>query len=126
MKSLSSTLKPNYLGYFEVAALSLAMIAPTMAISFNTTYAAQADGAAVPLAFLAAFVGIALVAVSFFEFSKVRPHSGSLYAYNSLGLGLKAGFLSGWLLLGTYVTFTASTAAMFGYIAQVLLQNFGI
>ncbi|OLZ11346.1 APC family permease [Sulfobacillus thermosulfidooxidans] len=126
MKSLSSTLKSNYLGYFEVAALSLAMIAPTMAISFNTPYAAQADGAAVPLAFLAAFVGIALVAVSFFEFSKVRPHAGSLYAYNSLGLGLKAGFLSGWLLLGTYVTFTASTAAMFGYIAQVLLQNFGI
>lgn len=126
MKSLSKTLRPNYLGYFEVAALSLAMIAPTMAISFNTPYAAQADGAAVPLAFVAAFVGIGFVAVSFLEFAKVRPHAGSLYAYNSLGLGIKAGFLSGWLLLGTYITFTASTAAMFGYIAQVLLQNFGL
>lgn len=122
----SKALRSNYLGYFEVAALSLAMIAPTMAIAFNTPYAAQADGGAVPLAFFMAFVGIFLVAVSFFEFNKVRPHAGSLYAFNALGLGVKAGFLSGWLLLGTYVTFTASTAAMFGYIAQILFKNFGI
>ena len=119
-------LRKNYLSIFEVVALSVSIIAPTMAMAFNTSLTAQVAGGAVPLSFLVGTVAMLLVGVSFFEFSKRIPHSGSVYAYNARGLGPKAGFVSGWALTATYFAYAAATAGLFGNFANVFLQHFGL
>ncbi|WDL98602.1 APC family permease [Alicyclobacillus sp. ALC3] len=119
-------LKRNYLSMVEVLALSVSIVAPTMAMAFNTAPAAGAAGASVPLSFLVGTIAMLLVGVSFFEFSKRIPHSGSVYAYNAQGLGPKTGFVSGWALTATYFAYAAGCAALFGNFANVFLLHFGL
>lgn len=119
-------LRKNYLSIFEVLALSVSIIAPTMAMAFNTAPAAGAAGAGVPLAFLVSTIAMLLVGVSFVEFSKRISHSGSVYAYNAAGLGAKTGFVSGWALMLTYFSYAVGTIALFGSFANVLLQRFSL
>src|SRR5450631_1308475 len=58
-------------------AVSVAMITPTMAIALNTAGAAGLVGRAVPLAFLFAAVGVALVAYAFISIARRISHAGS-------------------------------------------------
>lgn len=119
-------LRKNYLSMIEVLALSVSIVAPTMAMAFNTAPAAGAAGASVPLSFLVGTIAMLLVGVSFFEFSKRIPHSGSVYAYNAQGLGPKTGFVSGWALTATYFCYSAGCAALFGNFANAFLLHFGV
>ncbi|MCL6452868.1 MAG: APC family permease [Alicyclobacillus sp.] len=119
-------LRKNYLSLVEVLALSVSIVAPTMAMAFNTAPTAGAAGAGVPLSFLIGTIAMLLVGVSFFEFSKRISHSGSVYAYNTRGLGPKTGFVSGWALTATYFCYAAGCAALFGNFASAFLQHFGI
>lgn len=119
-------LRKNYLSLVEVLALSVSIVAPTMAMAFNTAPAAGVAGASVPLSFLVGTIAMLLVGVSFFEFSKRINHSGSVYAYNARGLGPKVGFVSGWALTATYFAYAAACAALFGNFANVFLQHFGL
>ena len=102
------------LGVVEVAALSLAIMAPTTAMALNGSLAASIAGTAVPLAFAFALVTIALVAYAFVEFARQYSTAGSVYTFNGVALGARAGFLSGWALLLTYLAFTAASAAETG------------
>jgi amino acid transporter len=102
------------LGLVEVAALSLAIMAPTAAMALNGSLAASIAGTAVPLSFLFALVTIAFVAYAFVEFARQYSTAGSVYTFNGVALGARAGFLSGWALLLTYVAFTAASAAETG------------
>jgi len=124
--SAQRELRKNYLSIFEVLALSVSIIAPTMAMAFNTAAAAGAAGTAVPLAFLVSTIAMLLVGVSFVEFSKRISHSGSVYAYNARGLGAKTGFVSGWALMLTYFCYAAGCAALFGSFANALFLHFSI
>ncbi|MCL6516928.1 APC family permease [Alicyclobacillus sp.] len=119
-------LRKNYLSVVEVLALSVSIVAPTMAMAFNTAPAAGAAGSSVPLSFLVGTVAMLLVGVSFFEFSRRINHSGSVYAFNARGLGPKVGFVSGWALTATYFAYAAACAALFGNFANVFLQHFGV
>jgi len=102
------------LGVVEVAALSLAVMAPTAAMALNGSLAASIAGTAVPLAFVFALVTIALVAYAFVEFARQYATAGSVYTFNGVALGARVGFLSGWALLLTYLAFTAASAAETG------------
>lgn len=119
-------LRKNYLSIIEVLALSVSIVAPTMAMAFNTAPTAGVAGAGVPLSFLIGTIAVLLVGVSFFEFSKRIPHSGSVYAYNARGLGPKTGFVSGWALTATYFSYAAACAALFGNFANAFLHHFGV
>ncbi|WP_100486874.1 APC family permease [Sporolactobacillus pectinivorans] len=121
-----SKLKKGYLSMIEVLALSVSIVAPTMAMAFNTAPTAGVAGTAVPLSFLLGTIAMILVGVSFVEFSKRIPHSGSVYAYNTKGFGPKTGFVSGWSLAATYFCYSAGCAALFGNFANVFLLHFGI
>lgn len=124
--SQTRELRKNYLSLFEVLALSVSIIAPTMAMAFNTASAAGAAGAAIPLAFLVSTVAMLLVGVSFVEFSRRISHSGSVYAYNSRGLGAKAGFVSGWAIMLTYFCYATGCAALFGSFSNAFLSHFSL
>lgn len=119
-------LRNNYLSMFEVLALSVSIVAPTMAMAFNTSLTAQVAGTSVPLSFLIGTFAMLLVGVSFFEFSKHVPHAGSAYAYNARGLGPRTGFVTGWSMVATYFCYAAGTAALFGNFAHALFHHFGV
>jgi len=44
-------------------------------------------------------------AVSIAEFARRLPSAGSLYAYNSRGLGRAGGFLTGWMMIFAYALY---------------------
>ncbi|HEV7441571.1 MAG TPA: APC family permease [Steroidobacteraceae bacterium] len=114
------------LSAFEAFVLSLAVIAPTLAMAFNVTLATQAAGQAAPLAFLIGGVGMALIGLSFVAFSRRIASAGSAYAYVDAVFGQRWGFLAGWALLLAYVAFLASATALIGGFVAVGLNHLGL
>ena len=110
----------------QILGLSVAMLAPSGAMAFNTAGAVQNAGMTAPLSFLLAGIGILFVGFSFVQLGRVIPGEGSAYAYNSKALGERMGFISGWLLILTYVTFAFSSSAIVGNFLNVFLEHFGI
>src|SRR6516162_4755838 len=86
----------------ETAAVSIGVMAPTLAMSVTGVAAAQALGRAAPLAFAVAALGVGLVAYGFVRLAGEFSHAGSVYAFVGNTLGPRAGFLAGWALLLTY------------------------
>ena len=105
------------LGVFEVAGLSVAMMAPTAAMALNGALAATYAGAAVPLAFVLAFAIVGCVAFAFVTFARVYASPASVGEFNARGLSPFVGRLSGWMLLLVYIMFTAGSAAECGAFA---------
>ena len=114
------------LGLIEAIGLSLSVIAPTMAMAFNVTLAAQAAGPAAPLAFAVGTIVVGTVGLSFVAFARRLAHAGSAYAYLQAAVGPRAGFLTGWLLLLTYLSFTTATASLAGNFLQAAGGALGI
>ncbi len=114
------------LGLVEAVALSLSIIAPTMAMSFNVTLAVDAAGRAAPLAFAIGTIALAIVGLAFVAFSRKIAHGGSAFAYITLTFGPRAGFLAGWALLLTYLVYGAGTAALVGNFADAALADYGL
>ena len=114
------------LRFWEAIALSIAIMAPTAAMALNGTVPAQLVGRAVPLAFIFATVGVIFVSYAFIRLSGYFSHAGSVYAFSGVTLGPRAGFFSGWALLGTYLAFTAASTAEAGLFGVAFFQGSGI
>jgi amino acid transporter len=114
------------LSYLEAMAISVAIMAPTAAMALNGSFVAGIAGSAIPLTFLLAMVTIGLVSFTFIQFNRHFSHSGSVYAFTAASLGPKAGFVSGWTLLLTYLVFTAASTAEIGAFIQSFLYYFGL
>jgi amino acid transporter len=114
------------LGSLEAAALSVAIMAPTAAMALNTSLAASVTGASVALSFTLATITIALVAYAFVTFARVYASAGSVYTFNGRALGARAGFLSGWTLILTYLTFTVASAAETGAFFSTTMSMVGV
>ena len=117
-------LRPQ-LGVIEAMALSVGIMAPTAAMALNGSLAASITGTAVALAFLGAFITIVLTSYSFIEFSRQFAHAGSVYIFNGIAFGARAGFLSAWGLLLTYTAFTVASTAEVGLFFQTFLGLLG-
>ena len=110
----------------QTVSVSVGVMAPTLAMSITGVAAAGLIGRAAPLAYVAAALGVGLVAYGFVRLSSVVAHAGSVYGFVGHALGPAAGFVAGWALLGTYLVFPAvsiSAAAVFG---RALLDTAGI
>jgi amino acid transporter len=114
------------LRFWEAIALSIGIMAPGAAMALNGTLPASLVGRAVPLAFLFASVGILFVSYAFIRLTGYFNHAGSVYALSGVTLGPRAGFFSGWALLGTYLAFTAASTAEVGLFGQAFLDGTGI
>lgn len=90
-------LQPNILSVPNGIALAAAAMAPVIAVVLNAPAAAPVAGAAVPLAFLIAFVSCLFMGNTVVQFARRLPSAGSFYTFNSAGLGPNAGFATGWL-----------------------------
>lgn len=114
------------LGMIEAVALSLSIIAPTMAMAFNVTLAVGAAGRAAPLAFAVGTASLAIVGLSFVAFARRVAHAGSAFAYISREFGPRAGFVAGWALMLTYLVYGTGTAALVGNFIDAALANYKI
>ena len=113
------------LGLWETAALSIGLMAPTLAMSLTGVGPAGLLGRAAPLAFMFAAVGVLVVSYGFVRLSGAFAHAGSVYAFVGNTLGPRAGFLTSWALLGTYLVFPAVSIAGVAVFGQAFLRATG-
>ena len=114
------------LKFWEAIALSIAIMAPTAAMALNGTAPAGLIGRAVPLAFIFATIGVLFVSYAFIRLSRYYAHAGSVFAFSGATLGPRAGFFSGWALLGTYLAFTCASTAEAGTFGVAFFQGTNI
>src|SRR5918999_4997221 len=114
------------LRFWEAIALSIGIMAPGAAMALNGTLPASLVGRAVPLAFVFASVGILFVSYAFIRLTSYFNPAGSVYALSGVTLGPRAGFFSGWALLGPYLAFTAASTAEVGLFGQAFFDGTGI
>jgi amino acid transporter len=112
------------LGLVEVIGLSLSMMAPTTAMAFNVTLTAGAAGVAAPLAFALSIPGLLVVGLCFVAFARRVATAGSAYAYIRQEFGARAGFVAGWSLLLTYLTFGTGISVLIGSFLDAALGNY--
>jgi amino acid transporter len=111
---------------FGAVALSVALMGPTMAMNLNPAAPAGLVGRAVPLAFVLAACGVLLVSYSFYRLTQRLHHAGSVYALSGVTLGPRAGFFSGWALMGGYVLYACCTLAAVGIFGRQFLAQTGV
>lgn len=113
------------LGILEVIGLSIALMAPSMAANINPQGPASIVGQAVPLAFLASFIGILFVSYGFIRLTQRFNHSGSLYGLVGKTVGPRAGVVAGVSLLAAYVFFIGFCFNVTGRFVVATLQELG-
>jgi amino acid transporter len=120
----------------EASGLARGVVGPARVIAFGTSVVAPAGsvvaglvivvsyaGFASPLVVLIAFAASACCAISIAEFARRLPSAGSLYTYNSRGLGPAGGFLTGWMLIYAYTLYTPAFIALTSAYASELLAR---
>jgi amino acid transporter len=111
------------LNLFGTVAVSIGVMAPTLAMSVTGVEPARLLGRAAPLAFAFAAVGVGLVAYGFVRLSGEFSHAGSVYGFVGHAFGPGAGFFCGWALLGTYLVFPAVSIAGVAIFGQAFLKS---
>src|SRR5919112_1160164 len=111
---------------WEAIALSLALMAPSMAANINPQGTAGSVGRAVPLAFALATVGVLLIAWTFVRLTQRFDHAGSVYGFVGATLGPRTGVISGWALMGTYTFYGVVTSTAAGIFGAEFLDALGI
>jgi amino acid transporter len=104
-------------------ALSVATVGPTLAMAGNGQGLIGTVGKAVPLVFVIGLFGVALVGYSFVRLTRHLNHAGSAYALVGVTVGPRAGFFSGFAMLGAYVAFSIATLALTAAFANSLLAE---
>jgi amino acid transporter len=110
----------------ETAAVSIGVMAPTLAMSVTGVAAATALGRAAPLAFVFAALGVGFVAYGFVRLAGEFSHAGSVYAFVGNTLGPRPGFLAGWPLLGTYLVFPSVSIMGVAIFGRAFLDTTGL
>src|SRR3954447_16955652 len=116
-------LQRNVLSLPNCVALSAAVMAPVIAVILNAPAAAANGQAALPLAFLIAFIACFFTANTVIQFSRRLPSSGSFYTFCSHGLGGGAGFFTGWLYFAAFIMFAIGLFTANGSFFHEYLQS---
>jgi amino acid transporter len=105
------------LSVWQAVGISVALMAPSMAININPQGTALLVGRATPLAFFLAAIAVLLIAYVFVRLCQYYRHAGSVYVFAGATLGPRAGAVAGVGLMGTYIFYglvTSSAAGIFG------------
>lgn len=104
-------------------ALSVATVGPTLAMAGNGQGLVGMVGKSIPLVFVIGLIGVSLVGYSFVRLTRYLNHAGSAYALVGATVGPRAGFFSGFAMLGAYVGFSIATLALTSAFANSLLAE---
>jgi amino acid transporter len=122
----SHELRKDSVGTLEVAALSFAGLAPTMAMALGTSFAAIQAGAATPLAYLLAMFGSLALAYVVVVFSRRVAASGVAFTWVGAVFGKNPGFVAGWLYAGGWMFATAVVLALSAVSLNALFMQAGV
>jgi amino acid transporter len=112
------------IGSARLTAFGVSNVAPAGAVAGGLVIVVAYAGFAAPLVVLVALVASLCCAVSIAEFARRLPSAGSLYTYNSCGLGETAGFLTGWMMVFAYALYVpAGIALTSAYASQLTAET---
>ena len=111
------------LSFIEVLALPVALMAPSAGMGLNTPFVAASAGVGVPFIYILSTVGIACVGAGFYRLSRRFSDAGSVYGLTKASIGPRFGFIAGWCLALTYVTFIGTLLAGFATFADLLVAD---
>lgn len=119
-----SGLRRNYLGFWHIAAQSVANIAPsgTPALVVPLVFGITGNGSW--LAYVFATFALLLVATSINQFAHRTVSPGSLYTFVAQGLGPTWGVVSGWSMVIAYLIIGGSVLAGLANYILVLAHAF--
>jgi len=107
----------------RVLAFGASNVAPAGAVVGGLVIVVSYAGFASPLVVLVAFAASLCCASSIAEFARRLPSAGSLYTYNSRGLGQIGGFLTGWMMAFAYAVYVPAGIALTSAYASQLLAD---
>jgi amino acid transporter len=110
-------------GSARVIAFGVSSVAPAGSVVAGLFLLVSYAGFASPLVVVIAFVASLCCASSIAEFARRLPSAGSLYTYNSRGLGQTWGFLTGWMMIGAYALYAPAGVALTSAFASMLLAD---
>jgi amino acid transporter len=108
-------------GSARVVAFGVSSVAPAGSVVGGLLILVSFAGFASPLVVVLAFVASLCCASSIAEFARRLPSAGSLYTYNSRGLGMTGGFLTGWMMIAAYLLYVPAGVALTSAYASVLV-----
>ena len=108
-------------GSARVITFGTSNVAPAGAVVGGLVIVVSRAGFASPLVVFIAFAASMCCAVSIAEFARRLPSAGSLYTYNSRGLGQVGGFLTGWMMVFAYGLYAPAGIALTSAYASQLL-----
>jgi amino acid transporter len=111
---------------WQVIAVSIGVMAPSLAINLEPQGAVSSVGRAVPLTYLLALVGVLFVSYGFARLAQRFHHSGAVYGLVGATIGPRTGVVSAWALTGTYSFYSLLTAMSVGIFGSSLLQTWGV
>jgi len=112
------------LNVWSAIGVSIALMAPAMAVNLNPQATASVSGRAVPISFALATIGALLVAYSFVRLAQRFSHSGSVYGFVGTTIGPRAGLASGLLLTTAYAAFAVVTIVASGRFVDAEIHTF--
>lgn len=114
------------LSVWEAIGVSVALMAPSMAVNINPQGISSSVGRAVPLAFALATVSVLLISWTFVRLTQRFHHAGSVYGFVGATLGPRAGIFAGWSLVGTYLFYAVVTSTAAGRFISEELSAWGV
>ena len=117
------SLARGVVGPARVVAFGTSNVAPAGAVVAGLVIVVSYAGFASPLVVLIAFVASLCCASTIAEFARRLPSAGSLYTYNSRGLGPAGGFLTGWMMIFACALYVPAGISLTSAYASQLLAT---
>jgi amino acid transporter len=117
-------LQANAIGLPGVLFQSITTMAPASAVAFSLGAAIPFAGGALPLAVLIGLVVCSLIAFNIGSFARFLPSAGGYFTYVSRGLGVQAGWMTGWLFSLTYLLIVPLQLLVLGPVADSFVQQY--
>lgn len=120
----ATSLRRNAIGLPGVLFQSITTMAPASAVAFSLGAAIPFAGGALPLAVLLALIVCSLIAVNIGALAKYLPSAGGYFTYVSRGLGVHAGWMTGWFFSLTYLLIVPLQLLVLGPVADSFTQQY--
>jgi amino acid transporter len=109
---------------FDIAAATLANIAPAMSFFFGFALIVSTAGIAAPLTVIAAMVAIALLGNTLSQFARSQPSTGSFVTFIGRSFGGYAAVVTAVVLCAGYILAVSSVVAVSGGFLQTILEHY--
>src|SRR5215470_12309782 len=118
------TLRRNAIGLPGVLFQSITTMAPASAVAFSLGAAIPFAGGALPLTVVVALIVCIFIALNIGLLAKYLPSAGGYFTYVSRGLGVQAGWMTGWLFGLTYLLIVPLQLLVLGPVADSFTQQY--